>query len=141
MFYRIRFLIGIKSILFLLLIMTEIIEEMIGMAREIRGESDRKKKLGLVTDYEIAFYDALTDNASAKQVLSHEILRELTCVLVDKVKENVSIDWTIRESARAKLRVMITRTLNKFGYPPDMQKLATDLILKQSELFADKLLK
>lgn len=119
----------------------EIIEEMIGMAREIRGEGDRKKKLGLVTDYEIAFYDALTNNASAKQVLSHEILRELACVLVDKVKENTSIDWTIRESARAKLRVMIKRTLNKFGYPPDMQKLATDLILKQAELFADDSLK
>lgn len=119
----------------------EIIEEMIGMAREIRGEGDRKKKLGLVTDYEVAFYDALTNSASAKQVLSHEILRELACVLVDKVKENTSIDWTIRESARAKLRVMIKRTLNKFGYPPDMQKLATDLILKQAELFADDSLK
>ncbi|NCO97862.1 type I restriction endonuclease subunit R, partial [bacterium] len=119
----------------------EIIEEMIGMAREIRGEGDRKKKLGLVTDYEVAFYDALTNNASAKEVLSHEVLRELACVLVDKVKENTSIDWTIRESARAKLRVMIKRTLNKFGYPPDMQKLATDLILKQAELFADDTLK
>lgn len=119
----------------------EIIEEMIGMAREIRGEEGRAKKLGLVTDYEVAFYDALTDNASAKEVLSHEILRELACVLVDKVKENTSIDWTIRESARAKLRVMIRRTLNKFGYPPDMQKLATDLILKQAELFADDTLK
>lgn len=119
----------------------EIIEEMIGMAREIRGEEGRAKKLGLVTDYEVAFYDALTNNASAKEVLSHEILRELACVLVDKVKENTSIDWTIRESARAKLRVMIKRTLNKFGYPPDMQKLATDLILKQAELFADDTLK
>ena len=119
----------------------EIIEEMIGMAREIRGEGDRKKKLGLVTDYEVAFYDALTNNASAKEVLSHEVLRELACVLVDKGKENTSIDWTIRESARAKLRVMIKRTLNKFGYPPDMQKLATDLILKQAELFADDTLK
>jgi len=119
----------------------EIIEEMIGMAREIRGEGDRKKKLGLVTDYEVAFYDALTNNASTKEVLSHEVLRELACVLVDKVKENTSIDWTIRESARAKLRVMIKRTLNKFGYPPDMQKLATDLILKQAELFADDTLK
>jgi len=61
--------------------------------------------------------------------------------LVEKVKENSTIDWTIRESARAKLRVMIKRTLNKFGYPPDMQKLATELILKQAELHVDESVK
>lgn len=112
----------------------EIIEEMIGVARELRGESERAEKLGL-KDYEIAFYDALADNESAREVLGHKILRELASVLVDKVKENTSIDWVIRESARAKLRVIIKRTLNKFGYPPDMQKLATELILKQTELY------
>lgn len=116
----------------------EIIEEMIGVAREMRGESERASKLNL-TDYEMAFYDALADNQSAREVLGHKVLRELACVLVDKVKENTSIDWTIRESARAKLRVIIKRTLNKFGYPPDMQKLATELILKQAELHADSL--
>lgn len=118
----------------------EIIEEMIGVARELRGESERAEKLGL-KDYEIAFYDALADNESARAVLGHKILRELACVLVDKVKENTSIDWTIRESARAKLRVIIKRTLNKFGYPPDMQKLATELILKQAELHANDIFK
>ncbi len=118
----------------------EIIEEMIGVARELRGESERATKLNL-TDYEIAFYDALADNESAREVLGHKILRELACVLVDKVKENTSIDWTIRESARAKLRVMIKRTLNKFGYPPDMQKLATELILKQAELHVNDFIK
>ncbi len=118
----------------------EIIEEMIGVARELRGESERAKKLGL-KDYEMAFYDALADNESAREVLGQKTLRELACVLVDKVKENSSIDWTIRESARAKLRVMIKRTLNKFDYPPDMQKLATELILKQAELHADDVFK
>ncbi len=112
----------------------EIIEEMIGVARELRGEGERATKLNL-TDYEMAFYDALADNESARAVLGHKVLRELACVLVDKVKENTSIDWTIRESARAKLRVIVKRTLNRFGYPPDMQKLATELILKQAELF------
>ncbi len=118
----------------------EIIEEMIGVARELRGEGERATKLGL-QDYEMAFYDALADNESAREVLGHKILRDLACVLVEKVKENASIDWTIRESARAKLRVMIKRTLNKFGYPPDMQKLATELILKQAELHANDVFK
>ncbi|MBU4369109.1 type I restriction endonuclease subunit R, partial [Patescibacteria group bacterium] len=118
----------------------EIIEEMIGVARELRGESERATKLNL-TDYEMAFYDALADNESAREVLGQKTLRELSCVLVDKVKENTSIDWTMRESARAKLRVMIKRTLNKFGYPPDIQKLATELILKQAELYANDVFK
>jgi len=118
----------------------EIIEEMIGVARELRGESERATKLGL-KDYEMAFYDALADNESAREVLGQKTLRELACVLVDKVKENTSIDWTIRENARAKLRVIIKRTLNKFGYPPDMQKLATELILKQAELHAHDVFK
>ena len=118
----------------------EIIEEMIGVARELRGEGERAAKLGL-QDYEMAFYDALADNESAREVLGQKTLRELACVLVDKVKENTSIDWTIRESARAKLRVIIKRTLNKFGYPPDMQKLATELILKQAELHANDVFK
>ncbi len=118
----------------------EIIEEMIGVAHELRGESERAANLGL-QDYEMAFYDALADNESAQEVLGQKTLRELACVLVDKVKENTSIDWTIRESARAKLRVMIKRTLNKFGYPPDMQKLATELILKQAELHANDVFK
>lgn len=118
----------------------EIIEEMIGVAREMRSESERAIKFNL-TDYEMAFYDALADNESAQEVLGQKTLRELACVLVDKVKENTSIDWTIRENARAKLRVMIKRTLNKFGYPPDMQKLATELILKQAELHAHDIFK
>lgn len=115
----------------------EIIEELLGIAREMRGESERARELNL-TDYEMAFYDALAHNESAREVLGQKALRELASVLVDKVKENTTIDWTIRESVRAKLRVMIKRTLNKFGYPPDMQKLATELILKQAELHADE---
>jgi len=118
----------------------EIIEELLGIAREMRGQSERAKELKL-TDYEMAFYDALANNDSAREVLSQDTLRQLASVLVEKVKENSTIDWTIRESARAKLRVMIKRTLNKFGYPPDMQKLATELILKQAELHVDESVK
>ncbi|MFY9462632.1 MAG: type I restriction endonuclease subunit R, partial [Candidatus Sungiibacteriota bacterium] len=113
----------------------EIIEEMINIARELRGEGERGAKLNL-TEYEMAFYDALADNESAREVLGRDNLRDLACVLVEKVKQNASLDWTIRENVRAKLRVMIKRTLHEFGYPPDMQKLATELILKQAELHA-----
>lgn len=118
----------------------EIIEEMLGIARELRGEGERAKELKL-NDYEMAFYDALVHNESADELMGKEKLRELAAVLVEKVKANETIDWTIRESARAKLRVMIKRTLNKFGYPPDMQKLATELILKQAELHVDESVK
>ena len=67
-------------------------------------------------------------------------LRELAVVLYQKVKQNASIDWTIKESVRAKLRVIVKRTLRKYGYPPDMQKLATETVLKQAELIADEII-
>jgi len=68
-----------------------------------------------------------------------EKLRELAIILTERVKKNASIDWTIKESVRAKLKVIIKRTLRQFGYPPDMQKLATETVLKQSELIANEL--
>ena len=71
--------------------------------------------------------------------MGKEKLRELAIVLFDRVRKNTSIDWTIRESARAKLRVVIKRTLRQFGFPPDMQKLATETVLKQAELIADEI--
>ena len=68
-------------------------------------------------------------------------LKELAIVLFDRVRKNTSIDWTIRESARAKLRVIVKRTLRQYGYPPDMQVLATETVLKQAELIADEIVK
>lgn len=120
-----------------LLTAAQVIEELISIAKEIKASDKRGEDLGL-TEYEIAFYDALTANKSAKEVLRDGALRDLACILVQKVKANTSIDWTIKESARAKLRVIIKRILRKYGYPPDEQKLATENILKQAEFFADE---
>ena len=83
-------------------------------------------------------YDALANNESAREVMNDETLRELARVLVDSVRKNASIDWTIRENVKAKLRVLVKRTLAKFGYPPDKQLIATETVLQQAELYADE---
>ena len=96
------------------------------------------EELGL-SDFEYAFYTAVADNKSARELMGKEKLRELAVVLTEKIKTNASIDWTIKESVRAKLKVIIKRTLRQYGYPPDMQKLATETVLKQAELIANEL--
>ena len=111
----------------------QVIEELICLAREMRTAQLRGQEMGL-SDDEVAFYDALADNASAKQVLGDEQLRFLAQELVKRVKESVSIDWQIRENARAKIRVMVKRILRKYGYPPDMRPRAIDLVLQQAEV-------
>ena len=110
---------------------------MINIAREIKVSDERADDMGLSED-EVAFYDALAMNESAKEVMGDETLRELAQILVVNVKKNTSIDWTIKESVRAKLRAIVKRLLREYGYPPDKQKLATESILKQAELFADE---
>ena len=120
-----------------LLTAAQVIEELINIAKEIRASDERGEDLGLTED-EIAFYDALAMNESAKKVLGDDALRDLARILVEKVKAKAAIDWTIKESVRAKLRVIVKRVLRKYGYPPDKQKLAAENILKQAELFADE---
>jgi len=71
--------------------------------------------------------------------MQHDKLRELAVVLTQKVRENASIDWTIKESVKSKLKVIIKRTLRTYGYPPDMQLLATETVLKQAEMIANEL--
>ena len=120
-----------------LLTSAQVIEALIALAQEITASDARAKELGL-TDNEIAFYDALADNESARTVLGDDTLRELAQILVQKVKSNASIDWKIKESVQAKLRVMVKKMLHQYGYPPDKQKMATDNILTQAEFFADE---
>jgi type I restriction enzyme R subunit len=115
----------------------QVIEELIDVAKDVRASDERADDLGL-TEYEVAFYDALTNNASAKEVLGNDILRDLARVLVERVKSNTMIDWTIKETIQAKLRAIVKRTLRVYGYPPDMELLATDNILKQANLLADE---
>ncbi len=120
-----------------LLTAAQVIEELIAIAREIRISDERAADLGL-SDDEVAFYDALAMNESAKEVMSDDTLRELARILVENVKKNTSIDWTVKESVRAKLRTVVKRLLRRYGYPPDEQKMATDRILKQAELMANE---
>ena len=116
----------------------EVIEELIKLAKNIQNIDKQPKKLGL-SDYEYAFYTAVADNDSARDLIEKDRLRELAIVLTERIKQNASIDWTIKENVKAKLRVAVKRTLNEFGYPPDMQKLATETVLKQAELIASEL--
>ena len=116
----------------------EVIEELISISKEIVANDAEAKNMGL-SDFEYAFYTAVADNQSARELMQHDKLRELAVVLTQKVRENASIDWTIRESARAKLKIIIKRTLRYYGYPPDMQLLATETVLKQAEIIANEL--
>ncbi len=121
-----------------LLSTAQIIEELIRIAKEVKDSDDDAKRLGLSQD-ELAFYDALETNDSAVKVLGDETLKIIAKEIADKVKRNATIDWTIRESARAKLMVLVKRTLTKYGYPPDKQQKAIDTVLKQAELIADEI--
>jgi len=116
----------------------EVIEELIELSKAIVNLDKEAEDLGL-NDFEYAFYTAVADNESARELMGKDKLRELAVILTERVKANASIDWTIKESVRAKLKVIIKRTLRQYGYPPDMQKLATETVLKQAELIANEL--
>ena len=113
----------------------QVIEELIGLAREMREASARGERLGL-SDDELAFYDALGVNDSAVQVLGDETLRDIARELVETVRSNVTIDWTLRENVRANLRRLVKRVLRKHGYPPDKQESATRTVLEQAEVLS-----
>ncbi len=118
----------------------EVIEELIELSKEIKRMDKEPREMGL-SGFEYAFYTAIADNDSARELMQKEKLRELAVVLFVKVKQNASIDWTIKENVRAKLKVIVKRTLRQYGYPPDMQALATETVLKQAELIADEMTK
>lgn len=111
----------------------EVIEELIKLAKEMRKAQDRGEQLGL-NDDEIAFYDALEVNDSAVSVLGDDTLKAIAQELVHSVRRSVSVDWTKRENAQAQIRVMVKRILRRYGYPPDKQAKATDLVLEQAEV-------
>jgi len=116
----------------------QVIEELLNLAREIRETNKEPEQMGL-TEYEYAFYTAIADNQSALELMGKEKLKELAVVLFQEVRKNATIDWTIRESVRAKLKVAVKKVLRKYGYPPDMQELATQTVLKQAEMIAQEL--
>ncbi|MBN1829039.1 MAG: type I restriction endonuclease subunit R [Deltaproteobacteria bacterium] len=111
----------------------QVIEELIKLAKEMREARLRGESLGM-TDDEIAFYDALEVNDSAVKVLGDETLKTIAHELVEAVRRSVTIDWTVRENARAQIRVIVKRILRKYGYPPDKQDKATQTVLEQAEV-------
>ena len=116
----------------------QVVEELIELAHEMRKGNARGEHLDL-SDDELAFYDALAINDSAVQVLGDEQLRVIARELVETVRRNISIDWTLREDVRANLRRMVRRTLNRHGYPPDQQDRAVRTVIEQAELFPENL--
>lgn len=119
-----------------LLTAAEIIQELIDMAKDIRAADRRGEELGLSED-ELAFYDALEVNDSAVEILGDDTLKQIAHDLVEQVRKNATIDWTVKETVRSRMKVMVKRILRKYGYPPDKQSAATETILQQAELLAE----
>ena len=115
----------------------QVIEELISLARLIREKVQRGEESGL-TENEVAFYDALADNESAREVMQDETLRLIAHELTDRIKAKASLDWTQRETVRADMRRTVRRLLARYGYPPDAQETATQLIIQQAELMAGR---
>ena len=114
---------------------SKVIEELIEIAKEMRKAAERGEDLGLSQD-EVAFYDALADHMTAKEVLGDDTLRAIAHELTKVIKENMTIDWNRKESARAKMRITVRKLLRKYGYPPDLAKLAVETVVRQAELMA-----
>jgi len=117
----------------------QVIEELIALAKEMREANARGEKLGLTQD-ELAFYDALETNDSAVAILGDEILCKIARDLADTVRTNATIDWTMKESVRAKMRFMVRRVLRANDYPPDKQKQAVQTVIQQAELLGEPLM-
>jgi type I restriction enzyme R subunit len=111
----------------------QVIEELLHLAKKIKDEAGRGEKEGL-SDDELAFYDALAENESAVQILGDAKLQALAKELVKTMKANRAIDWTLRESIQADMRVQVKRLLRKYGYPPDKQKKAMETVMDQTRL-------
>jgi len=110
-----------------------VIAELVELAKQMREAHRRGDDLHM-SEEELAFYDALEVNDAAVKIMGDEVLREIAQELVTVVRRNVTIDWTVKESARAKLRSLVRRLLRKYGYPPDKQETATQTVLEQAEL-------
>src|SRR5690554_6837822 len=114
----------------------QVIEELIAMAKQFQAEMERDAALGLNFD-EIAFYDALANNESAVRELGDETLKKIAVEITEKLRKSTTVDWQVRESVRARLRILVRRTLRRWKYPPDMQKEAVELVLQQAESLAN----
>ena len=114
----------------------QVIEELIAMAKQFQAELERDAALGLNPD-EVAFYDALASNESAVRELGDEILKTIAVEITEKLRKSTTVDWQVRESVRAKLRILVRRTLQRYKYPPDKSAEAVELVLKQAEVLSN----
>jgi type I restriction enzyme R subunit len=114
----------------------QVIEELIAMAKDFQSEMHREDRLGLSHD-EVAFFDALAENESAVRELGDETLKKIAIEVTEKLRNSTTVDWQVRESVRARLRILVRRTLQKWKYPPDKQDDAVEMVLKQAELLSD----
>ena len=112
---------------------TQVIMELIELAKQISEAEKRGENTGLTPD-ELAFYDALADNESAKEIMGEDILKQIARDLTQSIKNNISVDWSIRESVQAKMKMTIKRLLKKYGYPPDKTAKAVDIVMEQTKL-------
>ena len=115
----------------------QVIEELIQMAKAFKEDLDKAKKMNL-NESEVAFYDALSDNNSAKELMGDELLVKIAREVAEKLRKNVTVDWNVKESVRAKLRLIIKNVLKRYKYPPDEEKKAIDLVLIQAEQFSEE---
>ena len=115
----------------------QVIEELIAIAYKLQASEEHEKELGLEPD-EVMFYDALAANGSATEVMKDDQLRDLARLLVQQVRNDAGIDWQVRETVQAKLRINVKKTLNKYGYPPDQQAIATQLVLEQAKAYGNQ---
>ncbi len=114
----------------------QVMEELVEMAKKFREAASRGEMLGLTED-EVRFYDALATNESAVKELTDETLKKIAHELTENLRQNLTVDWSERESVRAKLRLMVKRVLRKYKYPPDLQEEAVDLVLRQAQVFGE----
>jgi len=114
----------------------QVMEELVAMAKKFREAANRSNELGLTED-EVKFYDALATNESAVLELTDETLKRIAHELTENLRQNLSVDWSERESVRAKLRLMVKRILRKYKYPPDMQDAAVELVLQQAQVMGE----
>jgi type I restriction enzyme R subunit len=115
----------------------EMLQALIELAKEIREKIAQGEEGGLSGE-EVAFYEALADNESAVDIMGNDSLKVIAAELVKSLKANASVDWAHRESARARMRVLVRRILRKYGYPPDLQDAAVQTVIQQAELLASK---
>lgn len=114
----------------------QVIEELIQMAKDFQAEMAREAELGLTPD-EVAFYDALANNESAVRELGDEMLKKIAVEITEKLRKSTTVDWQVRDSVRAQLKILVRRTLQRHKYPPDKAAEAVELVMKQAETLSD----